>query len=141
MRRLCIIPILVLLLTACASEEDYALAQKYKLELNYYENSVKFLDLGMREEAIESCERTELLRNECFTSLIQRMMQGNVDPNEYCEEVDPGQGINMTMAAFRIVYGKIDKYLNRELKQKINPAEARVHTLKQIKYDCENFQR
>jgi hypothetical protein len=137
MRALLII-IIALFMAGCGYDH-YPLAQQYKLELNYYENSVRFLNQGMKQEAIDACHRTQILRNECFTTLVQHLMMLELEPGEFCDEIRPGQGMNMTMKAFKIVYDDMDRPLYDELKLKLDPSEERIQARKQIKHDCENF--
>jgi hypothetical protein len=139
MRKYFILIFLMILLfsSGCSSKEDVQRAKKYKLELNYYQNSVKQLDNGLLDKALISCEQTEMLKSECYTSLVQKLMI-NEQPvkKEYCENIVPDYRMNMTMRAFLLVYAKIDDGLRQELELKINPSYERMEDFQKIKNEC-----
>ncbi|MBD3163856.1 hypothetical protein GF323_01540 [Candidatus Woesearchaeota archaeon] len=127
--------LLILVLTACTGHNE--MAKQYKLELNYYENSVKFTNLKMVDEAYDSCMRTEMLRTECFTSLAQSIMARNITPaQEFCMQINPDYEMPMSRKAFELVYREVDKTLALELREKIRPSAQRKETLKRIKEEC-----
>jgi hypothetical protein len=127
----------IIILSGCTSIDHVQLAEKYKLELQYYDYAVKFEENNMTSDAYSSCNRTATLRNECFTSLVMMEMAKNNQPeSEWCDEIVPTQKINMTKKAFQIVYPVQDDNLKKELSQKLSPSENRIRTLTQIKDNC-----
>jgi hypothetical protein len=136
MKKILILLSIIFMMTAC-SEKHVEMAEKYKLDLNYYENSVRFSGLNMNEEAYTSCLQTTLLRSECFTTLVQELMSKDIAPEKsYCDEIMPEQKMEMSMKAFEFVYKDIDDELKEEFKEKINPSEKRIEALKKIKEEC-----
>ena len=133
MKILWIIP--AIFLVACTDHST--LASEYNLELQYYQYSVNFANLDMNTEAYEACTQTKILRNECFTSLVQNFMANDIFiPKEFCDQIIPNEKMPMTMTAFEVVYNPIDEDLRAELKEKLNPSKKRINTLKQIKEEC-----
>jgi hypothetical protein len=130
---------LSLVMIGCSPQvSNEELAAKYKLELQYYNNAVKFAELNMNSQAIESCEMTHTLRSECFTSLTQMYMSKNITMNKsWCDEIHPQEKMNMTMKAFQMVYPEIDDPLKKELKEKISPTKQKKAALFEIRSECE----
>lgn len=126
----------ILIMTGC-SANHIQLAEKYNLDLQYYQNSVKFSKKGMVNESFLSCNKTSILRNECFTSLAQDLIIYEHPINiEWCDEIKPGEKMNMTMKSFRYVYNEIDDILEKELNEKLNPSEQRRQTRANVKELC-----
>ena len=132
-----ILGIMLVLLVSCQGKSDLELAKQYKLELNYYGNSVKFTDLNMTNEASLSCNQTEMLRTECFASLVQtELNKGNDVREEWCDAINPSHRIKMSNNAFNLVYKEIDDTLLEELGEKRWPSKERKEELQEIKDDC-----
>lgn len=125
------------MLSGCSEEKSRHSAEQYKLELQYYQFAMNFLNLNMSNESETSCKRTVLLRNECFTTLVQKSMEKNLSLKmEWCYEIHPEEKMPMTMNAFSYVYTEMDKDLKNELKEKISPSRKRIATLQKIREEC-----
>ncbi len=128
--------IIIFFLAACAADNK-KLAGQYALELQYYEYSFNFANRNMNQQAYESCTRTQILKSECFTTLVQSMLAKNISvPESYCNEIHPKEKMNMTQEAFRLVYGEIDPLLQKEIKEKLRPSKQRILQLEKIKGRC-----
>ncbi len=137
MKPIFIIIAVIILITSCSYERDKQLAEHYKLDLQYYQNSVSFASLNMMDQAYMSCTKTEILKSECFTSLVQSMLSKNINPaKEFCDEINPQEKMYMTKKAFTYVYPVIDEDLEEELNEKLNPSSQRIETLNIIKEQC-----
>ncbi len=124
-----------ILLSACQSNKE--LAESYRLELQYYENSVRFMNLTMIDEAYMSCKETDMLRSECFTTLVQQMLARNLDPaKEFCDEIDPSYRMPMTIDAFYMAYQNVSEDLKKEFIEKRKPSEERQRQIRKIKEEC-----
>lgn len=135
-----ILPIFIIasmfIMTAC-SQDHIKLAEQYNLELRYYINSAKFSDLNMTQEAFVSCNRTEVLRSECFTTLAQDLLIKKEDiKEEICNSIIPKEKMRMTEEAFQLVYPEQDANLEAELKEKLKPSKERKLSIAKIKEEC-----
>jgi len=127
--------LVIVFLSACTDHR--MLANQYNVELQYYEYSYNFANRNMNEQAFESCQQTHILRSECFTTLVQSLLSKNIPvPKDYCSEIHPGERMNMTMAAFKLVYGSMDADLKKEVKEKLNPSASRTGQVQSIKDRC-----
>ena len=125
---------LAILLIACSPSPN---AEKYKIDLQYYDNAVKFAKLGIMDKAIESCNQTILLRSECFTSFAQIAGEKNISmKKKYCDEIIPEYKMPMEMQDFKHVYSDISPDLEKELQEKLNPSELRTKMIQKIKNEC-----
>ena len=131
---------LMFIMTACKS--DVELAEQYNLDLKYYGNALKFEKLNMSEEAFTSCNRTSILKSECFISLAQfSTVKKTQIRKEVCDGIIPNEKMGMTKDAFRLVYVNSYETLEPELKEKLRPSRERVKVNKQIKEECYNHVR
>ncbi len=137
MKKIGLLLIIFIFLTSSCLQRDKELADWYKHDLQYYENSIKFSMLNMTDEAYDSCNRASTLRNECFISLAQHYAAENLQTSsKICDEIKPEQKMRMTKKAFTLVYPTIDESLEMEIKEKLNPSKQSIATLKRIKEDC-----
>ncbi len=135
--KLILIIMAVVVLTGCMTELDRQLAREYRLDLQHHQYAVNFAKENMTEEAVGSCMQAKILKSECFVSLVQYMMSNEVTlKKEYCDEIKPGQSVNMTMNAFRLVYPVIDKALKKDIKEKLRPSKQNIASLEYIKEEC-----
>ena len=120
-------------------QDHQILADKYDLELDYFEYSYKFLAQNMTVQAVEACSRLEWLRSECYLTLVQDLMSKEETVlKEYCDEIIPEYQVPMTTGAFKIVYGRLDKEMKKETKEMRKPTEIRQERIMQIKDECYN---
>lgn len=133
--KLILIIIAVVVLTGCMTELDRQLAREYRLDLQHHQYAVNFAKENMTEEAVGSCMQTKILKSECFVSLAQLSNDISLK-KEYCDEIKPGQSVNMTMNAFRLVYPVIDKALKKDIKEKLRPPRSSVASLEYVKGEC-----
>lgn len=132
----------LLIICGCMKVNHDELASQYRLDLQYNDNAIKFAGLNMMDEAEMSCSHTKILRSECYTSLVQRMMSKDIPPKKvFCDEIQPEISINMTPKAFELVYGNIDKSMQAEIMEKLEPGRKRIEMLIKIKEDCYRLAR
>jgi hypothetical protein len=135
--QLIIFSILTVLMFGCTPIDDAQLAERYKLDLQYSDQALKFMDMNMTQEAEMSCNMTATLRSDCFTIIVMQQISKSIAPKKnWCQEIKPNEKINMSRQAYGYVYPEINADLQRELNQKLNPSKDRRRTLQQIKDNC-----
>jgi len=130
-----ILLLMVILLIGCVGNSDKA--ERYKLDLQYYDYALELLDQGLNVEAYDSCNRTWYLKNECLISIVQTSISNESKVyQDWCNEIEPEYKIRMNMHTFEMVYTDIDDDLNNEIQQKRNPSKERRERILNIKEEC-----
>jgi len=126
----------MLVFTACSANPE-ELAARYKLELQYADYALKFAEQNMTKEAFESCNRTAVLRSECFTGIaMNEIGKRNKVEKSWCDEIIPDKRMDMTKKAFEIAYPEQDANLKKEISEKLRPSKNRIQTLQKIRQEC-----
>jgi hypothetical protein len=129
----------ILFFVSCKPLTEHEIANLYKLDLQYIQNSKKFSSLGMNEESYNSCMQTSIMRNDCFSILIADRMSKNITiTKDICDEIIPDEKTRLTTSSLRIVYENITDYKDSDLSQNLD-SKQRTESLKKIRSECYKY--
>src|SRR3989344_5636961 len=125
--------IIALIIIGCTVSNEQK-ASQYKLDLQYYQYAISFMNKNMNDNARASCERAVMLRSECFTSYVQTLLSKDIPPMKAdCDAIHPEERMGMNWKSFELVYGAMEEELKKELQEKLRPSPQRIQTIARIK--------